>query len=133
MTHSFPDLEPVCCSMSSSNCCFLTYIQISQEAGQVVWYSHLFKNFPQSAKQASNLGITPAAALPLPSPQSRGPCPLLSMLTAIAVVQTIIISCLLFCIRLLTNVFFSGLVPHILLFSKQNLEREFQLPIASCK
>ena len=33
--------------MSGSNCCFLTYIQISQEAGQVVWYSHLFKNFPQ--------------------------------------------------------------------------------------
>ena len=32
--------------MSSSNCCFLTYIQISQEAGQVVWYSHLFQNFP---------------------------------------------------------------------------------------
>src|SRR5574341_1461442 len=40
-------LEPVCCSMSSSNCCFLTCIQISQEAGQVVWYSHLFQNFPQ--------------------------------------------------------------------------------------
>ena len=33
--------------MSSSNCCFLTCIQISQEAGQVVSYSHLFKNFPQ--------------------------------------------------------------------------------------
>ena len=33
--------------MSSFNCCFLTCIQISQEAGQVVWYSHLFKNFPQ--------------------------------------------------------------------------------------
>ena len=47
LTYSFPDLEPVCCSMSSSNCCFLTYIQISQEAGQVVSYSHLFKNFPQ--------------------------------------------------------------------------------------
>ena len=45
--YSFPDLEPVCCSMSSSNCCFLTYIQTSQEAGQVVWYSHLLKNFPQ--------------------------------------------------------------------------------------
>ena len=44
---SFPYLEPVCCSMSSSNCCFLTCIQISQEAGQVVWYSHLFKNFPE--------------------------------------------------------------------------------------
>ena len=45
--YSFPDLEPVCCSMSSSNCCFLTCIQISLEAGQVVRYSHLFKNFPQ--------------------------------------------------------------------------------------
>ena len=33
--------------MSSSNCCFLTCIQISQEAGQVVWYFHLLKNFPQ--------------------------------------------------------------------------------------
>ena len=40
-------LEPVCCSMSSSNWCFLTCIQISQEEGQVVWYSHLLKNFPQ--------------------------------------------------------------------------------------
>ena len=43
----FPDLEPECCSISSSNCCSLTCIQISQEAGQVVWYSHLLKNFPQ--------------------------------------------------------------------------------------
>ena len=33
--------------MSSSNCCFLTCIQVSQEAGQVVWYSHLCQNFPQ--------------------------------------------------------------------------------------
>ena len=45
--HSFSFLEPVCFSMSSSNCCFLTFIQISQEAGQVVWYSHLLQNFPQ--------------------------------------------------------------------------------------
>ena len=44
---SFSYLEPVCCSMSSSNCCFLTCIQISQEADQVVWYSHLLKSFPQ--------------------------------------------------------------------------------------
>ena len=44
---SFPDLASVCCSMSSSNSCFLSCIQISQEAGQVVWYSHLLKNFPQ--------------------------------------------------------------------------------------
>ena len=33
--------------MSSSSCCFLTCIQISQEAGQVAWYSYLFKDFPQ--------------------------------------------------------------------------------------
>ncbi|CAI9161043.1 unnamed protein product [Rangifer tarandus platyrhynchus] len=33
--------------MSSSNCCFLTCIQVSQEAGQVVWYSHLLQNFPK--------------------------------------------------------------------------------------
>ena len=33
--------------MSSSKCCFLTCRQISQEAGQVVWYSYLLKNFPQ--------------------------------------------------------------------------------------
>ena len=43
--YSFLDLEPVCFSKSSSNCCFLTCIQISPEAGQVVWCSHLFKNF----------------------------------------------------------------------------------------
>ena len=45
--YSFSYLEPVCCSMSTSNCCFLTCIQVSQEAGQVVWYSHLFQNYPQ--------------------------------------------------------------------------------------
>ena len=47
LMYTFPDLEPVCCSMSSSTCCFLTWKQISQEAGQVAWYSHLLKNFPQ--------------------------------------------------------------------------------------
>ena len=47
LMYSFPDLEPVCCFMSGSNCCFLTCILVSQEAGQVVWYSHLLKNFPQ--------------------------------------------------------------------------------------
>ena len=45
--YSFPNLEQACCSMSSSNCCFLTCIQISQKADKVVWFSHLFKNFPQ--------------------------------------------------------------------------------------
>ena len=43
----FPDLETVCCSMCSSNCCFLTCINILQEVGKVAWYSHLLKNFPQ--------------------------------------------------------------------------------------
>ena len=33
--------------MTGSNCCFLTCIQVSQEAGKVVWYSHFLKNFPQ--------------------------------------------------------------------------------------
>ena len=45
--YSFPNLEPVRCSMSCSNCWFLTYLQISQETGKVVWYSYLLKNFPQ--------------------------------------------------------------------------------------
>ena len=33
--------------MSSSNCCFLTCIKITHEAGQVIWDSHLLKKFPQ--------------------------------------------------------------------------------------
>ena len=45
--YSFSYLEPVCCSMSSSNCCLLTCIQVSQEGGKVIWYSHLSKNIPQ--------------------------------------------------------------------------------------
>ena len=40
-------LQPVHCYVSLFNCCFLTCIQVSQEAGKVVWYSHLFQNFPQ--------------------------------------------------------------------------------------
>ena len=38
--YSFPNSEPV-------HCYFLTCIQVSQEAGKVVWYFHLFKDFPQ--------------------------------------------------------------------------------------
>ena len=45
--YSYPNLEPVHCSMSSSNPCFLTCIHVSQEAGKAVWYSHLFENVPQ--------------------------------------------------------------------------------------
>ena len=47
LTCSFLDLEPTYRSMSSSNCCFLTCTQISQEADRVVCYSHLFQNSPQ--------------------------------------------------------------------------------------
>ena len=42
-----PNFEPIHCSMSCSNYCSLTCLQVSQEEDQVVWYSHLFKNFPQ--------------------------------------------------------------------------------------
>jgi len=45
----FPMWNHSCCSVSSSNCCFLTCIQLSHEAGKVVWYSRLLKNFPQFA------------------------------------------------------------------------------------
>ena len=45
--YSFPSFEPVHCSTSGFNCCFLTHTQVSQETGKVVWYSHLFKSFPQ--------------------------------------------------------------------------------------
>ena len=45
--YSYLNFEPLCCSMSGSKCSFLTCIEISHEAGQAVWYSHLFKNFPQ--------------------------------------------------------------------------------------
>ena len=44
---SFSYLDPVCCSMSSSNGCFLICKQLSQEADQRVYYSHLFQIFPQ--------------------------------------------------------------------------------------
>ena len=58
MTYSFSYLEPVCCSMSSSNCCFPTCIHISEEAGQVIWYSHLLQNFPQFLVIHSVKGFT---------------------------------------------------------------------------
>ena len=45
--YSFPNLEPLHCSMCGSKCCFLTCVQVSKEAGKVIWYSHLLKNFPQ--------------------------------------------------------------------------------------
>ena len=47
LMYAFPNFEPICCSMYGSNSCFLTCIQVLQEAGKVVWYSHLLKNFPQ--------------------------------------------------------------------------------------
>ena len=44
----FPILnQSILCSVSIYNCCFLTCIQVCQEPGKVVWYSHLFQNSPQ--------------------------------------------------------------------------------------
>ena len=45
--YSCANFEPVSSSMSGSNCCFLSYVQVSQKASKVVRYSHLFKNIPQ--------------------------------------------------------------------------------------
>ena len=45
--YSFPNIERVCFSVSSSNRCFLTCIQVFQETDKVVWYSHLLRNFSQ--------------------------------------------------------------------------------------
>ena len=45
--YCFPNFEPVHRSRTGSNCCFLTGVQVSQEAGQVVWYARLFRNVPQ--------------------------------------------------------------------------------------
>ena len=42
-----PHCRQTLCCLSHQESCFLTCIQISQEAGKVVWYSHLLKNFPQ--------------------------------------------------------------------------------------
>ena len=58
-------LEPVCCSMSSSNSCFLTCIQISQEASQVVWsdveglrLKLKLQNFGHLMRRADSFGKT---------------------------------------------------------------------------
>ena len=53
--YSFADLEPVCCSTSSSNCCFLTCIQISQETGQVVCFYMNAKNRHSSGGTSTSI------------------------------------------------------------------------------
>ena len=45
--YSFPNFEPVHCSMAGSNCCFLICTQVSQDTRKVVLYFHLFKKFSQ--------------------------------------------------------------------------------------
>ena len=53
--------------MSSSNCCFLTYIQVFQETGKVVWYSHLCKNFPVCCDpQSQRLCVVSEAEVDVP-------------------------------------------------------------------
>ena len=76
--------------MSSSNCCFLTCIQISQEAGQVVWYSHVFQNFSQftvihtvrlTAAAAKSLQSCPTLCDPIDGGSLLG-CPIPGILQA---------------------------------------------------
>ena len=55
--YSFPSWEPVCFSISGSNCCFLTFIQLSEESGKVVLYSHLLKNLPVVIHTFKGFGI----------------------------------------------------------------------------
>ena len=77
MTYSFSYLEPVCCSMSSSNCCFLTCIQISQEAGQVALVFPSLSEFstvycdPYSQRLWNNNTINPLHAYPQVSNSHR--------------------------------------------------------------
>ena len=77
LMYSFPNLEPVS-SISGPNCCFFTCIQISQEAGKVVWYFNLLKNFPQFIviHTVKCFGIVkraePSLANNVPSSQSYG-------------------------------------------------------------
>ena len=47
ISYYFPIFEPISCSTSASNCCFLTHIQVSQGEDKMVQYSHLFNSFPQ--------------------------------------------------------------------------------------
>ena len=70
--YSFPNLEPVCCSMSGSNCCFLTCTQTSQEADKVVWYSHLLKNFPHFVVIHTVKGFVITQSKPQRKPKNTG-------------------------------------------------------------
>ena len=45
--YSFPNLEPVCCSITHSNCCFLTCVKVLQKASKMALYSSLFRSFTQ--------------------------------------------------------------------------------------
>ena len=60
------------CFLSSSNCCFLTCIHISQETGQVVWYPHLLKNFPQFVVIHTVKGFVITQSKPQGKPMNSG-------------------------------------------------------------
>ena len=61
LMYSCLNLESGYCLISSSICCFLTCIQISQEAGQVIWYSHLFKNLFVVTHTLKSFGVVSKA------------------------------------------------------------------------
>ena len=69
--YSFSYLEPVCCSMSSSNCCFLTCIQVSQEEGQVVSLSVVSNSLWPYGLQHTRLRLPVPGACPNSCPLSQ--------------------------------------------------------------
>ena len=52
LSYSFPNFELVSCSVSGSNCCFLTSIHVSQEAVMAVWYSMSLRIFQQHSPRS---------------------------------------------------------------------------------
>ena len=74
--YSFSKFEPVYFSKSSFNCCLLACLQVSQGEGVVVWYSQLFKNFPQFVLSYTVKGFcfiteTEVAFLEFPSKEAK--------------------------------------------------------------
>ena len=56
--YSFPNFEPIFCSMSHFNCCFLSCIQVSLETGKVVCYIYLYASAVLSCFSCVQLFVT---------------------------------------------------------------------------
>ena len=76
LVYSFSYLESVCCSMSSSNCCFLTCIQIPIEMGYRIAKLFAGKS-PEAKKNAELLGLMVNDPNVKPEELARIQCPTL--------------------------------------------------------